>query len=105
MSRFTVQSARAFLHAADVGSYFSDVESEIAEIKASYLTESAEWTPQEEADWRQEIKCFPQSLNMNDQFGWALAMGQHVPDDKLIEVATLFWQYGWNGLLYWTSEQ
>jgi hypothetical protein len=44
-------------------------------------------------------------LNMNDVWGWALAWGEKVPDDKLVEVADLFWHYGWPGLLYWMSER
>ena len=43
-------------------------------------------------------------LNMNDTFGWALAYSELVPDDKMIEVATLFWRYGHHGLTYWCAE-
>ncbi len=46
-----------------------------------------------------------QMLNMNDQWGWACSEGEFVPDDKLPEVARLFWRYGFPGLLYWYSEQ
>lgn len=44
-------------------------------------------------------------LNMNDVWGWACADGEEVPEDKLIEVAELFWQYGWAGILYWVSRR
>ena len=46
-----------------------------------------------------------QTLNMNDTFGWALALGEYVPDEKLSEVGTLFRRYGDAGLLYWVSEK
>ena len=46
-----------------------------------------------------------QTLNMNDAFGWALAWGEYVPDEKLREVSWLFWRYGNAGLLYWVSER
>lgn len=44
-------------------------------------------------------------LNMNDVWGWALAWGESIPPDKIVEVAGLFRSYGWCGLLYWVSEQ
>jgi hypothetical protein len=47
----------------------------------------------------------PQVLNMNDTWCWASAWGERVPDEKLPEVATLFWRYGYAGILYWMSEQ
>lgn len=46
-----------------------------------------------------------QTLNMNDVWGWAVAWGEFVPDDKLVEVAQLFCLYGDAGLLYWVSDQ
>lgn len=45
-----------------------------------------------------------QTLNMNDTFGWALAWGLFIPDDKLVEVAQLFCRYGEAGLVYWASQ-
>lgn len=101
MSRFTLDSARAFLIQADVF-YYGDVESEIAGLKTGYKDK---WTEEKERQWREEISQSQQTLNMNDTWGWALAWGEKVPDDKLIEVAGLFWSYGWAGLLYWVSEQ
>jgi len=74
---FTIEDARKLLNAADV---FYDADDEDDE----------------------NIK---QTLNMNDTWGWAMAMGEYVPDEKLPEVALLFWQYGFAGLLYWVSEQ
>jgi len=50
-------------------------------------------------------KKMMQTLNMNDTWAWACADGEYVPDDKLPEVARLFWYYGQSGLLYWASEQ
>jgi hypothetical protein len=44
-------------------------------------------------------------LNMNDVWAWALAWGEPIPADKVVEVAELFRLYGWCGLLYWVSEQ
>ena len=56
--------------------------------------------------------CYPEDeempglhLNMNDTWGWALAWGEPVPDNKAVEVANLFVGYGTCGLLYWVSEQ
>ncbi len=46
-----------------------------------------------------------QTLNMNDVWCWASADGQYVPDDKLQEVAKLYEDYGWCGIVYWVSEQ
>lgn len=43
-------------------------------------------------------------LNQNDTWGWATAFGQPVPEDKLIEVAELFWAYGYPGILYWVTD-
>lgn len=45
-----------------------------------------------------------QTLNMNDVWCWASADGCYVPDEQLIEVAELFWMYGWAGILYWVSK-
>ena len=44
-------------------------------------------------------------LNMNDTWCWASAWGEKVEDSELKEVATLFWQYGNAGLLYWVSKK
>lgn len=52
-----------------------------------------------------EEQQYKQTLNMNDVWGWATACGEDVPDDKLCEVAELFWSYGWAGILYWVSER
>ena len=79
MSRFTVDSARAFLYAADV----------------FYDSLGDEHDPNEDGP--------RQVLNMNDVWGWATAWGEEVPDDRLVEVAELFWNYGWPGMLYWMS--
>jgi len=79
VSRFTIESARALLYAADV----------------FYDSLGDDHDPSEDGE--------RQTLNMNDVWGWALAWGEHVPDDKLAEVADLFWRYGWGGLLYWMS--
>lgn len=45
------------------------------------------------------------TINLNDVFGWACADCEHVPDDKIIEVADLYKKYGWCGVLYWVSER
>lgn len=44
-------------------------------------------------------------LNMNDVWGWAVAWGVIIPPENVVEVAQLFWRYGWCGLVYWVSEQ
>ena len=56
--------------------------------------------------------CYPRKwtegkfvLNMNDVWCWASGWGEEIPDDKLVEVATLLTEYGWPGLLYWVSEK
>ena len=82
VSRFTQESAQAFLDAAGVFYEF--------------------YPDDEELDERDPV-IFKNVLNMNDVWGWALAWGEKVPDEKLIEVAELFWAYGWPGLLYWMS--
>jgi hypothetical protein len=46
-----------------------------------------------------------QTINFNDTWAWATAWGEYVPDDELVNVATLFYQYGWCGILYWMSER
>ena len=46
-----------------------------------------------------------QTINQNDTWAWASADGQYVPDEKLQEVAELFWCYGWAGILYWVSKE
>ena len=46
-----------------------------------------------------------QVLNMNDTWGWALAWGEPVPDEDLVEVARLIRKYGFCGALYWMSER
>lgn len=46
-----------------------------------------------------------QTLDMNDTFGWACTMGEKVPDASLVEVARLYKQYGYCGMVYWVSEQ
>ena len=77
---FTVDEARELLEKAKV---FFDVDND---------------DPPEEQSYRQ-------TLNLSDTWGWACAFSQHVPDEKLPEVAQLFWRYGWAGILYWVSEQ
>lgn len=81
LSQFTVDSARSFLKIADV-----------------FHEGDADDTPEGRARWEQ-------TLNMNDQWEWALAECHYVPDDKLVEVAELFWRYGWCGILYFVSKE
>lgn len=45
------------------------------------------------------------TLNMNDTFGRALAYGELVSDEDMIEVAELFCRYGYHGLTYWCAEK
>lgn len=47
----------------------------------------------------------PIELNMNDTWAWATAFGMPVSDEQVIEVASLFVNYGYCGILYWVSEQ
>jgi len=76
---FSIEEARKLLNAADV---FYDIDED--DEQEGHLS---------------------QTLNMNDTWAWAMAMGEDVPDDKLPEVARLFWCYGHAGILYWVSEQ
>ena len=46
-----------------------------------------------------------QTLDMNDVWGWACADAEDVPNEELPELASLFLQYGWCGVLYWVSER
>lgn len=46
-----------------------------------------------------------QTLNMNDKWAWGTAFGQKVEDKDAVEVARLFVDYGFCGVLYWVSEQ
>lgn len=56
-------------------------------------------------DFNPEHDMDPQTLNMNDVWGWACADGEHVPDEDLPRVAELFRRYGKCGILYWVSER
>ena len=44
-------------------------------------------------------------LNMNDVWGWASSDCEEVKEDELPELARLFFNYGWCGILYWVSEK
>ena len=50
-------------------------------------------------------KDSPRELNMNDVWCWACADGEEVKEEEMIEVAELFWNYGWCGILYWVSKK
>ena len=45
-----------------------------------------------------------QTLNLNDAMYWGCSDDEYVPDDKLEEVASLFWNYGNAGVMYWVSK-
>lgn len=79
--KFSVKEARILLAAAEV--FFGEFEEEDDES-------NRQWN---------------QTLNLNDTWGWACADGHYVPDEDLPEVARLFWQYGYCGILYWVSEE
>lgn len=59
----------------------------------------------EEYPTEEKRKAIGQTLNMNDTWGWATAFGQEITDEELPKVASLFWQYGRCGVLYWVSEK
>ncbi len=44
-------------------------------------------------------------INMSDTWAWACADGELVKPDEISEVARLFEQWGWCGLLYWASKK
>ncbi len=46
-----------------------------------------------------------QTINLNDTWAWAACDGVYVLDEDLPEVASLFWRYGFCGILYWASER
>ncbi|MEM9264532.1 MAG: hypothetical protein AAGA46_03315 [Cyanobacteria bacterium P01_F01_bin.13] len=83
--------------------YDSKTEDQLEALKILWAAEMTSETP--EILYEDDNPQLMQSLNMNDTFGWALAWGEHVPDDKLVEVAKLFRTYGRCGLIYWVSEQ
>jgi len=48
---------------------------------------------------------FAQMLIMSDTWAWGCADGEYVSDEELVEVAKLFWSYGYCGVLYWVSKK
>jgi len=44
-------------------------------------------------------------LNMSDVWAWAYADLEEVPQESIIELAKLFFSYGWAGINYWVSER
>lgn len=46
-----------------------------------------------------------QVLNMSDVWAWACADCEKVEDSELPELGTLFFRYGWAGILYWVSQK
>lgn len=79
---FTVETARELLQKAGV--FYADSPEDLFE-----------------GDSPNEL----QTINFNDTWCWASAWGEYVPDDELLNVADLFWRYGWCGLLYWCSSR
>lgn len=98
---FTIEGARKLLEDAGVF-FYNNLESETQAINA--YTDPF-WTEERKKEMLEEIAECQQTLNMNDTWGWACADGEKVPNEKLPEVAELFWRYGWAGILYWVSEQ
>lgn len=54
---------------------------------------------------RKDDPVLLRSLLMSDVFGWALGMAEVIPADQLDEVARLFKEYGFCGLVYWVSQR
>ena len=46
-----------------------------------------------------------QTLNMNDTWVWGSSFGEKVENEDAIELARLFIEYGFCGVLYWVSEK
>lgn len=45
-------------------------------------------------------------INMNDVWAWALSDGEYINNENEIkEIAKLFKDYGWCGILYWVSKK
>ena len=57
----------------------------------------------DEATGHERDKKWNQMLNLNDTFFWACADAEYVSDEELPEVASLFFRYGWCGILYWVN--
>ena len=75
---FTIESAREFLRSGHV--FFGKDED----------ADDPKWA---------------QTINLNDSMWWGTGDGEYVPDESLVEVATLFYRYGWCGILYWASQR
>lgn len=57
-------------------------------------------------DWdSDEEGTYIQALNMGDTWAWALTWIEPISDEELPEVAELFKNYGYAGLLYWVSKK
>lgn len=104
MSRFNQESASAFLRQTGIF-YYDTVENERASCERSEKNDKYAWTEQDTKEHLEEVAACQHTLNQNDTWGWALAWGVPVSDDKLVEVADLYWKYGYCGILYWVSEQ
>ena len=52
-------------------------------------------------DFEFEDEAKPFTINLNDAFWWACGDAETIPEDSLIEVADLFYQYGICGVYYW----
>ncbi len=82
MSKCPVEQARLLLKAAGV--FFYDDASQLDEDDSVDML---------------------QTINTSDTWGWACADAEYVPDEHLPEVARLYHDYGWCGILYWASER
>ena len=54
-------------------------------------------------DFDDEVKPF--TINLNDAFWWACGDAETIPEESLIEVADLFFQYGICGVYYWVLKR
>jgi len=44
-------------------------------------------------------------INFNDTWAWACSDGEYVPHEDIPELAELFRDYGWCGVLYWSARR
>lgn len=45
------------------------------------------------------------AINLNDTFWWGSAYTEFISDDEIEEVDSLFYNYGWCGILYWSAKK
>lgn len=57
------------------------------------------------SEFIQDMESEIQVINLNDTWAWACADCVKPEDSELPEVARLYREYGWCGILYWAAEK